>query len=170
SEPLLPGFPLTETVDGSYDISPDGRQVVMQAMDSQGKRRLWVASLDRRSPPRQIPGVEGDGPVFGRNGEIFFRAREGEYGFAYSVHPDGSGPRKLSDHPVIGTKALSPDGQWLLVYARLNKEQHGGTLALPVNGGPPLRVFGRGPSRAQWSVDGKLLFITIYGSEKTYVM
>ena len=54
SEPLAPGF---QPLD--YDISPDGKQVVMEAPDGEGKPRLWLAPLDRRSPPRQIPGVEG---------------------------------------------------------------------------------------------------------------
>src|SRR3954466_582853 len=51
SEPLAPGFPVL-----NYDISPDGRQVVLEAEDAGGKARLWLAPFDRRSPPRLIPG------------------------------------------------------------------------------------------------------------------
>jgi len=75
---------------------------VMQAVDRDGKNRLWLAPLDRRSPPRQIPNVEGDGPLFAPGGEILFRGREGTYGFAYRVRADGTGLRKASEHPVIG--------------------------------------------------------------------
>ena len=50
SEPLTPGF---QALD--YDISGDGRQVVMEVEDAQGKPRLWLASFERRSPPLQIP-------------------------------------------------------------------------------------------------------------------
>ena len=63
NEPLLPGFPILDVQ--AYDISPDGRQVLVQTGDIEGKLRLWLAPLDRRSPPRQIPGVEGDYPAFG---------------------------------------------------------------------------------------------------------
>src|SRR4029450_14041280 len=78
-----------------------------------GKTRLWLAPLDRRSPPRQIPNVEGDGPLFDVGGEVVFRAREGDYGFAFRVREDGTGLRKASDYPVIETGNISPDGQWL---------------------------------------------------------
>ena len=56
-----------------YDISADGRQVVMETADSDGKPRLWLAPFDRSSPPRQIPNVEGGSPRFGPGGEIYFR-------------------------------------------------------------------------------------------------
>src|SRR5262245_2873437 len=65
SEPLLKGFAGAVMGPGSYssyDISPDGRQVVVASRDNGGKSRLWLAPLDRRSPPRQIPGIEGEQP------------------------------------------------------------------------------------------------------------
>src|SRR5262249_18869294 len=50
NEPLFPSFLIAETALGlAYDISSDGRQVVMLAVDREGKNRLWVAPLDRRS-------------------------------------------------------------------------------------------------------------------------
>jgi len=163
NEPLLPGFPIGGgTMRAPYDISPDGRQVVVEAPDRDGKPRLWLAPLDRRSPPRQIPNVEGDSPLFGPGGEIFFRAREGDYGFAYRVRQDGTGLRKASEHPVTGTKDVSPDSQWLVVYARPSKEEAGVTVALPLGGGPLVRLFGPG-THLKWSPDGRLL----YWSEST---
>jgi hypothetical protein len=57
SEPLVPGLPVLE-----YDISADGRQVVMSTTDREGKPRLWVVPFDRSSPPVQIPNVEGMSP------------------------------------------------------------------------------------------------------------
>ena len=79
SEPLLPGFDVASTTGSprAYDISPDGRQVVMASPDSGGKLRLWLAPLDRSAPRRPIAGLEGEKPVFGENGEIFFRRVEG---------------------------------------------------------------------------------------------
>src|SRR5260370_30116307 len=49
SEPLLPGFAVAlrgAGAEGSYDISPDGRQVVVTSPDSVGKLRLWLAPPD----------------------------------------------------------------------------------------------------------------------------
>ncbi len=173
SEPLLPGFLLSRSIGRSaYDISPDGRQVVMQAADREGKNRLWVAPLDRRSPPRQIPDVEGDAPHFGPEGEIFFRGREGSYGFGFRVRQDGTGLRKANDYPVTGTVGLSRDGKWLVVYARPSREEAGATLALPVGGGPPVRIYGDG-SECKWSPDGKFLFLSVgsgMSGGRTYVL
>ena len=155
SEPLLPGF---EIVANAYDISPDGRTVVVEAPDSGGKHRLWLAPLDRRSPPRSIPNVEGDGPIYGPGGEIYFRAREGNYGSAYRVRPDGTGLTKVGAHPVIETRAVSPDGRWLLTYSRASDEETGSLVALPLSGGPPRRIAGPGVA-LRWSAGGRFLFV-----------
>jgi eukaryotic-like serine/threonine-protein kinase len=170
NEPLLPGFPIREegaTGRPRYDISPDGRQVVVESVDREGKNRLWLAPLDRRSPPRQIPNLEGDGPLFDPGGEIVFRAREGDYGFAFRVREDGTGLRMASDYPVIETGSISPDGQWLAVYARPGKEEAGAALALPLHGGRPVQIYGRGIGM-KWSPDGRQVLLTLEG--KTYVL
>jgi Tol biopolymer transport system component len=78
NEPLLPDFLLSQSLGRPYDISPDGQHVVLQALDSEKKNRLWLVPVDRRSPPAPIPNVEGDGPIFGPDDEIFSRGREGE--------------------------------------------------------------------------------------------
>src|SRR5262249_15279879 len=74
TEPLLPGFAVG--VSGSqaalwssgYDISPDGRQLVLSSPDRDGKLRLWLAPLDRHTPPWQIPNGDGEQPLFGPSG------------------------------------------------------------------------------------------------------
>ena len=76
-EPLLPDTPIVGLPGTAYDVSPDGRQFVVAGLGSKGEPRLWVAESDRRSPPRQIPNVQGDMPFFGADGEVFFRAARG---------------------------------------------------------------------------------------------
>ena len=142
SEPLVPGF---QALD--YDISGDGKQVVMEAEDAQGKPRLWLASFERQSPPRQIPNVEGRTPRFGPTGEIFFRSS----GSVYRVRQDGTGMRKAIEQEILMN--VSPDGRWILAWARL---AGGGTAvqAFPLDGrasGPYL-----GPREGvNWSPDGR---------------
>jgi eukaryotic-like serine/threonine-protein kinase len=171
NERLLPGLSIgtggTAGARSPFDLSPDGQWVVFDTVDTSGKTRIWLAPLDRRSPPRQIPDVEGDAPLFDPHGDILFRARDGEYGFAYRVRMDGTGLQKIHEHPVIENLGLTPDGRWLAVYARPTKEQAGGTILLPVGGGRPVPVYGTG-ARMKWSPDGSLLFITV--SERTYVV
>jgi Tol biopolymer transport system component len=129
SEPLLPGFPVvTRLSQSAFDISTVGRQVLVASPDRDGKDRLWLAPIDRRSPPRQIPNVEGGRPLFGPDGDVFFRAREGSYGFLYRVRQDGTALRKVSDHPVIEPQSISTDGRWIVAYARPSEEQTGETV------------------------------------------
>jgi serine/threonine protein kinase/Tol biopolymer transport system component len=172
TERLLPGFSIgtggtAVATRSPFDVSPDGQWVVFETSDSGGQHRLWLAPLDRRSPPRQIPNVEGDGPLFSSDGAVFFRAREGDYGFAYRVRADGTGRQKVHEHPVIEMTGATPDGRWLAVYARPTKERAGGTILLPVGGGTPVPVFGTGV-RLRWSTDGDFLFITLTG--RTFVL
>src|SRR5262249_5601068 len=94
--------------------------------------------------------------------------REGSYGYAYRVQEDGTGLRKAFDHPVIGTRAVSPDGRWLIVYSRPTEERTGGILAFPLSGGPPVRMFGPG-LRVHWSADGRRLFLS-FSSGTTYLL
>ena len=68
--PVAPGI---EAFD--YDVSPDGEQVIIEALDADRRFRLYLAPLDRRAQPRQIANVEGRQPRFGPDGSIFFRAR-----------------------------------------------------------------------------------------------
>jgi Tol biopolymer transport system component len=160
SEPLFPGFPVVNRLSQSaFDISADGRQVLVESPDRDGRHRLWLAPIDRRSPPRQIPNVEGDGALFGPDGVVFFRGKEGSYGYLFRVRQDGTALRKVSNHPVIEPESISPDGRWIVAYARPSEEQTGVMLALPADGGPPIQIYG--PARVKWSADGRFLFLSM---------
>ncbi len=148
SESLTPGFQAL-----NHDISGDSKQVVMEAEDAQGKPRLWLSSLTHRSPPRQIPGVEGRRPRFGPTGEIFFQ----NSGSVYRVRQDGQGMRKALERGVLLLKSVSPDGRWIMAWAPL---PGGGTAvqALPLEGsGSPVAIFGHGD--AAWAPDGRSFVI-----------
>ena len=135
SEPLVPGFkPL------DYGVSGDGKQIVMEAEDSEGKARLWVASFERKAVVRQIPNVEGRQAMFGPTGEIFFRHIEGASGFVYRVRPDGSGLRKALKQPAFALTGISPDGKWLEVWSSVPGKQPSAVQLLPVDGGDPVII------------------------------
>ncbi|PYS36664.1 MAG: hypothetical protein DMG14_23995 [Acidobacteria bacterium] len=169
TEPFLPGFPIFGRL--AYDISPDGRQVVVLAHDREGKSRLWLAPLDRKSPPQQIPNVEGDQPMFGPPGEIFFHAVEGNSAFAYRVGQDGTGLRKAIEPPVFQMKGASPDGRYLVVYSPSGETVP--TLAFPVDGGAPIRIISPGHAFLKWSPEARSLLITpglLASATKSYVI
>ena len=151
TQPLLPGFPVHD-----YDVSPDGSQVVIEADDRERRPRLWIAPLDPRAAPRQVPNVEGRQAVFGPGNEIFFRHSEGQSGFAYRVLPDGTGLRRALPQPLLAVTGLSPDGLWIEGWALLP----GGVPAVqlfPLRGGPSVIVGGGVWLR--WSPGGHSLWL-----------
>ncbi len=152
NESLLPGLEITGRPGLAYTISPDGLKVVAAAKDGEGKQRLWVAALDRQSPPHPISGVEGRTPHFGRDGEIFFGKDRNSTSYAYAVHEDGTGLRRVSEQSIVGIHGITQDGQWLIV-----RPETGPTRALRIDGSSTLTLAG---SLLAWSADGKRLFVS----------
>jgi len=170
NEPVLPGFRITR-----YDVSTDGKRVVFGALNDENKPRLWLASLDRRFPPRQIPSAsDANFPVFGPTGDLFFRGAEGALNFLYRMKLDGSERRKVITDPIIEFLGVSPDTQWVLALTALSDEQTSfGLKAYPVQGGSPVSIC-YSWCRAEWSVDGRFFYLwgsdMMPGAEKTFAI
>ena len=166
TQPLLPGLPVVGGLGLAYDISPDGREIVAAVLDREGKPRLWLAPIDRSSPPRQIPNVEGDQPLFERSGDILLVAAK-PYKLLYRVRRDGTGLRKVSDEAVLPRGSPSPDGRWLLV--RVIRPSGYTTVAYPLDGGPLVQMAPAGAVDyyLKWSQDGSWIFISLPNSVST---
>jgi Tol biopolymer transport system component len=161
STPLASGFQVL-----GYDISADGRQVVLEAEDREAKPRLWLTSFERELSPRPVPNVEGRQPRFGAGGEIFFRASDG---FVYRVQSDGSGLHKALEQPILILLAVSPDGRWLVGSSRPPGNGMAAVHAFPLRGGPPIRIGNR--IRWQWSPGGRFLSVALpYAEGRTYIV
>jgi eukaryotic-like serine/threonine-protein kinase len=162
-ETFLPGFAVVGIPGRTYDISPDGRQVVVTALDREGKHRLWLAPFDNRLPPRQISNVEGDDPQFGPGDEILFRASERNSAFAYRVREDGSGLERVINQPIATLYSISPDGQWLVV--KLPGTEGSSTTAFRLREGPLFRLVSGGISfgdvEVRWSGDSRAIYVRI---------
>jgi len=150
SESLAPGFRAL-----NYDVSADSREIVMEVADGEGKPRLWLVPIDRRSPPRQIPGVEGRQPNFGPDGDIFFRTG----GFVYRVHPDGTAMRKALEPQILLLKAVSRDGRWLVGSSPLPGNESTILQAFPLAGGPAVQI-GSLSFDWNWSPGGDYLSVS----------
>jgi hypothetical protein len=162
SEPLVRGFQVL-----NFDISRDGRDVVMEAPDNSGRARIWLAPLDRSAPLRQVPNVEGGQPHFGSDGEIFFRhnegasTAEGSLGFIYRVLPDGTGLRKAFEQPVNQfnfPRPVSPDGRWVYAWAPLPNDGPAAGQVFSLDGKPPISLGGLG--QVNWAAGGALISVT----------
>lgn len=157
NERLLPDFMVT-----SYSISTDGKRAAFAVLDSDGKSRLWLAWLDRRFPPRQMPSLDEDSPAFGPSGEVFFRATEGGQNFIYRMKENGTERRKVVPDPVIHLISVSPDGQWVLARVAVSGEEAASAIvAYPIAGGSSTRVCDF--CEVKWSPDGKVLYLFMPG-------
>jgi serine/threonine protein kinase/Tol biopolymer transport system component len=158
SERLLPDFELS-----SYDISPDGKRIVFTAVDKQEHSRIWLASLDSRSPPKQLSLNPGeDSPVFDRQDEIFFRASEGRSNYLYRMNEDGGGREKVRPDPIIFFLNVSPDGEWAICDVAVSGQDSttARMVAIPTRGGMPLGVCDADVCTLQWTRDMQYLFFS----------
>ena len=155
-ERLLPGFAIS-----GYDISPDGGRIVFAARDRQGDSRLWIASLDRRFPPRQIPSsTKDDRPFFVPGGYVFFRGAEGGANFVFRMTEGGSGRQKILPTPIVDLFSVSPDGEWFTALAPLQNEKSPvATWAYPVDGRAPVKIC-VGACVNGWDRAGKVFGLT----------
>jgi hypothetical protein len=153
TEAVLPGISMS-----SFDLARDGKRVAFASPNEEGSSRVWIASLDRRTPPQPITSFEADGPYFGPAGDLFFRMREGSSFFVYHVERDGTQPRKMNAEPVPYILDISPDGEWLLNGA-LSPNMV--LAAYPMRGGSPVRICDF--CDAGWGSGGKLLYLRFRG-------
>jgi serine/threonine protein kinase/Tol biopolymer transport system component len=167
-EPLARGFRVL-----NFDVSRDGRQVVMEAPDEAGRSRLWLAPLDRSAAARQIPNVEGGQPHFLRDGDVLFRHNEGavnadgSLGFVYRVRPDGSGLRKAVEQPINQfnfSSPVSPDDRWIFGWGPLGGDGPAAGQAYSLEGQAPIPLGGLG--QMAWAAGGALVSIT--GSPRAF--
>ena len=154
SERLLPGLAIN-----SYDISSDGERVVFAAGGADGKSRIWLARVDRRSPPTLLPPAEALGPVFGRDGEVYFRGPEANLWYLYALELDSGRIRKFTSEQAVNSPTISPDGQWILSWVPVaGKDTTTVLKAFPKDGGTPITICDS--CFLKWTRDQKHLFFS----------
>jgi eukaryotic-like serine/threonine-protein kinase len=170
SERIVPGYAVaTGFIMKNYAVTPDGQRIVFASKDEKGISHLWVVSTDHRTSPVQLPSAENeDSPQFFPNGDVVYRGQEGGKNYLYARKPDGSGRRKLSEDPILNLNSISPDGKWANIARRNDRDpEHSALLAAhPIAGGDEV-VFCRMLCLANWSLDGKYLYI--FGGPKSYL-
>jgi hypothetical protein len=145
TEAVLPGISMTE-----FDIAPDGDHVAFAAFDKEGSSHVWVGSLDRSSPPRQLTSKFARKPYFRAEGNIYFLIREKDEEYVYRVGPNQIAPQKVNSQSMEDFKGISPSGDWWL--SGFNP-----VIAHPANGGPPVRLCNF--CAAGWGADRKFIYV-----------
>jgi hypothetical protein len=162
SEAVLPGIAMQ-----SFDVSPNGRQVVYDASDAPGKSQIWLAPLNRSSAPKMLAVAGGNSPHFGARGQIIFRQTNGSSNYLEQVNPDGSDRLRIVPYPIIEIHDVSPGRRWVMAVVP-NSPGSGGPapVAIPMDGGPPRRMCVT-YCVPTWSSNGKYLYIPVEPATRT---
>jgi hypothetical protein len=112
-----------------------------------------MAPLDRHAPPKLLLRG-GDEVALDRSGRIFFRSIGDQVNYLNHMNTDGSANQRAMEMPITEFQAVSPDGRWVTVGARLDASLPAAWL-VPVGGGTP-HMLARGWWPSRWSRDGKL--------------
>ena len=156
TDSVLPGVSVTD-----YDISRDEKEVAFTTTDSGGASQIWLASLDRRTPPRQIARA-GDQVSFAADGHLVFRSLEENTNRLVRIKKDGTGRERITTAPVLDKYGVSPDGEWVLISSPgAGVDAVPATLAVPIRGGGPPRKICAPACQAGWSSDGKFLYVSL---------
>ena len=163
SEAVFPGISML-----AYDVSPDDKQVVYATAGSGGKSQLWLAPIDRSSAPKQIGQSGETTPYFGPRGKILFQTAEGNANYLEEMNEDGSGRAKVVPYPIDEVTGISPGRKWLMGMVPYSdgKSVVPMDMAIPLDGGPPVRICAS-YCLPTWSSSGKFLFIAVEAPTQT---
>ena len=160
---VLPSVLMTD-----YDISGDEKEVAFTTTEIGGEKKIWLAALDRTTPPRQV-AEGGDQVSFGAEGDLVFRSLEEKTNGLVRVKEDGTGRQRITTAPILEKFSVSPDGKWVIVLSPLAEENpSSAVLAVPTRGGAP-RTICLGDCLSGWSSDGTFFFVAAVGG-KTLVI
>ena len=144
----------------SFDISADGQRIVYAAADVNRKSRIWVARLDRRTPPALLPPTEALGPVFGANDDVFYRGAEGKLWYLFVVNVTSGQIRKFTTEPAVNSPIISPDRRLILsLVPTAGKDTSTVLKAFPVEGGSPATVCQS--CSVKWTRDARHVFLSM---------
>ena len=161
---VLPGLTMA-----NYSLSHDGGAVVFTSAGTGSGDGIWIAGLDRRSPPRQLLHGTDIRAFYGAPGEIVYM---GEDRILYGMKEDGSGIARRSAEPIAYLLTVSPDGRWAVAILPQMKGAETTRLAfVSLRGGKSFTVCnencGAGPRSFlvaplfSWSTDGKWLLVNL---------
>jgi DNA-binding winged helix-turn-helix (wHTH) protein/Tol biopolymer transport system component len=162
SEAVFPGTSMSY-----FDISPDGKQVVYTVSFPNQAGELWLAPIDRSSPPTKLAISGAQTPRFGGHGEILFEHAESSANYLERIDPDGTHRQKVLPNPVLDLQSISPGRRWVTIGLPKTPEANSPTVAVvPLDGGSPVRVCASF-CIPKWSTDGKFFFVSVEDPTRT---
>ena len=157
AESVLPGYFMQD-----YSVSKDGKQVVFAANDASGHSSLWVAPTNRRTSPVRISHAAAieDSPFFLPDGDIVFRAIEGDANFLYRMKASGADRHKISPRPALDAFAISPDGRWFVAAAPGPGPEHAAEVTAIAVDGSTSETLCVTYCSLTWDTSGKFVYMS----------
>jgi eukaryotic-like serine/threonine-protein kinase len=156
SEVVVPGFSIAQ-----YDISNDETEAVFSTQPDGQPYQLWIAPLDRSTPPRRIAAAGEAYPHFGPKGQVVFRLSDGKAFYVGAINRDGTGERKAVSAPISDVREISPDRHMVIVIgaaAGIQYSKAGALLAVPLDDRPARPVHDSW-GFARWSPNGRYFYV-----------
>jgi Tol biopolymer transport system component len=168
SEPVLRGVSMIE-----YDLSTDGKEMLFSTQPAGRSSQLWLASLDRSSPPKMIASTGEAWPHFGAANQVLFQLSQNKANYLYRMKRNlyrmkrnGSDRSKVVPYPVGNIEGASPDGRWIIVGTPSGKCGGGALMAVPTDEGTE-RCICQEPCIAAWAPDGSFLYLGLEQPSRT---
>jgi serine/threonine protein kinase/Tol biopolymer transport system component len=153
ADPILTGQNIID-----YDISQDQKSVVF-SVEAGGSKSIFVAAVDRGSPPRLLT-KDADEASFAGPTEVVFRQLGEKSNYLARLRIDGTGLERILNSPIAEKSGTSPDGRWVSVGGISDPSKKEGTYIISLQD-RTARYLANTPCVVQWSLDGKLLFVTL---------
>jgi serine/threonine protein kinase/Tol biopolymer transport system component len=139
-----------------YDVSRDEKNVAFTVFTG-GARAIYIASVDRSSAPRLLT-KDGDLVSFASATDLIFRQSGETANYLARIHADGTGLERIREAPIIGKRAMSPDGEWVAVGGFTDPAKPTQTFAISLRDGTRHELC-EGSCDVHWSLDGRILFV-----------
>jgi len=155
----------------AYAISRDEKEVAFTTTNADGGSQIWLAPLDRRTPPRLIVD-NGDQVSFGAPGELIFRSLAKGNALA-RIKTNGTGLERIPTESFLEKGEVSPDGEWVIIKAPATSGNPvAETLAVPIRGGSPRPVCSGDADTcvAGWSPDGNFFYVGSRQTRRTFAV
>ena len=100
-------------------------------------------------------------PHFGPSGDVVFHADKDNSTFAFRIHEDGTGQKKLGNN-ISEVLGVTPDRKYAIEFVGTSGEHNAAaTQAVPLAGGTSIPICDR-ECFLRWQGDGRLLHISVF--------
>jgi serine/threonine protein kinase/Tol biopolymer transport system component len=142
-------------------VTPDGRYILFDSSrtGSLNTFYVWRMNIDGGNPKQLTQGGNEYFPVCSPDGKWVYYTPLNDSGkpTVWRVSIEGGEPVRLTDYVSV-RPVISPDGKFIACQYHDDQPTSPTKIAvIPIEGGPPAKVFNIQASLYQWSADGKAI-------------